>query len=478
MQFHSDYGEESWLNEALASFAGFQASKPFLSRSTGHGIADIFLESPGVGLTQWRAVEDKGPKYGAGFLFMMYLAQRFGDDIAARLLAEPANGWRAIANALREYTDISAEEVFADWVLTNYFLDARRGYGYRELDADLTPRQPIAGLNSFPATYESELTQYATDYIAVDVRGADRLFVRLWQEPEARLFVAFTGEDASFVYAISSDFTHARLTRAFNLDTSRQVWLEYRFWYDLAEENEYLFVTASTDNGESWQTLRGKYTDWSERYDEYYNYGYTGTARFWLHERIDLSRCAPSELLISFELMSDFGAAYRGAALDSVRIGAIGYQETFVSLADGWSAEGWILTDNRLPNNTWLQVVQDTGSGLRVSRELVTGNGDLTGDLLPGVSQALVAVSPVVPQTTLEAEFVLEINLLDTDGNVIVVERDCRVTTTAPLNFRDAPTATRSSCCRKAPQLGRLLAVRAGSTSNTRANPAGSAATT
>ena len=443
LQFHIDISEELWLDEAVASYAGHLIAEKYFSVHNTHGAGDIFLEAPDNGLTQWQTVEEKGPKYGAGVLFMIFLAERFGEDIIARLLVEKADGWQAVSKVLREHAGVSADDVFADWVLANYFLDSRRGYGYRGLEDDLEPPQPVAGLNSFPATYEGELPQYATDYITVDVRGADKLFVRLWQAPEARLFEAFTGEDASFVYAVSSDFTHARLTRAFNLDTSRQVWLEYRFWYDLAEENEYLYVTASTDNGESWQTLRGKYTDLSERHDQYFTHGYTGTARFWLHERIDLSRFAPGELLISFELVANFGASYRGVALDSVRIGAIDYKESFASLADGWSADGWILTDNRLPNNTWLQVVQDTGSGLHLSRALVSGNGDMTVDLLPGVTQALVAVSPVVPLTGLPTEYELEAYLLNAAGEVMVVARECSVATTTALNFRNAPNGNK-----------------------------------
>lgn len=443
LHYHKDSGEESWLDEALAMFAGFRASKPFLSRSTGQISADIFLEKPNTGLTQWYAVEDTGPKYGASFLFIMYLAQRFGDDIAARLLAEPANGWQSIIKVLREFTDTSVDEIIADWVVANYFLDARRGYGYRELDADLTPPSPAASLNSFPATHEGELPQYATEYLALDVRGADKLLLRLRQAPVAKLFDAYTGETASFAYAVSSEHSNPRLTRAFNLATSRHVWLEFRFWFDLDEDNEYLYVTISTDKGESWQTLRGKYTERSEVYDQFFTVGYTGKLRSWRNERIDLSRYAPGEVLISFELVSEYGTSYSGAAIDDVYIRTINYNEYFDSFDDGWTADGWIITDNRLPNNTWLQVGQDTGDRLHVSRELLTGSGELKIDLLPGVSNALVAVSPVVPRTGLPTEYQLEVNLLNAAGDVLQISRECTVTTTHALNFRAAPNGSK-----------------------------------
>ena len=439
LQYHSDAGEELWLNEGFAMYTGYHAAKPFLSKSTGHVTADAFLETPEVGLTQWYAMEDKTPKYGAVFLFLMYLTQRFGDDIAARLFAEPANGWQSVAKVLREFTDVSADQVFADWVLANYFLDARRGYGYRELDADLTPPAPAVSLNSFPAEHDGELPQYATEYISVDVRGADKLRLGLRQAPVAKLFNVYTGETASFAYAISSEHGHPRLTRAFNLATSRHVWLEFRFWHDIVDDREYLYVTISTDNGESWQTLRGKYTESSEVLDEFYAFGYTGVLRSWRNERIDLSRYAPGEVLISFELISQYGTSHSGVAIDDLHIRSIRYDEYFDSFDDGWTADGWIITDNRLPNNTWLQVVQDTGDRLHVSRERFTGAGELTVDLLPGVSQALIAVSPVTPRTGLPTEYSLEASLLDAAGNVLVVSRACSLTTTDPLNFRAAP---------------------------------------
>ena len=96
LKHHSDPGEELWLNEALATYVGFRVSKPFLSRSIGQSVADTFLESPNVGLTEWHSAEETRPKYGAGLLFIMHLTQRFGDEIVARLLAEPANGWLSV----------------------------------------------------------------------------------------------------------------------------------------------------------------------------------------------------------------------------------------------------------------------------------------------------------------------------------------------------------------------------------------------
>ncbi len=443
LHHHSDPGEEAWLDEALAGFAGYYATKALLSRQSIHWDADDFLAAPNTGLTQWQVAEDKSPKYGAGALFILYLTERFGNEIAARLLAEKADGWRAVEKVLREFEDVSADEVFADWVLANLLLDARRGYGYRALDADLTPPQPVASFNNFPVTHEGDLPQFGTDYFAVDVRGADKLYLRLWQAPDALFVPEGAPEGDHFAYAFASDSSNSRLSRDFVLTAPRQAWLDFRIWYDLDYDYEYGYVAVSDDDGRTWQTLPSRYTTKSRAYNKYYDVGFTGNSRGWRDERIDLSQFTPGRVTVSFELMSNLATSYRGMAIDDLRIKALNYHEDFETPDDTWRSEGWIRTDNRLPNNTWLQVVQETRDGFHVSRALVTGSGDLTVDLLPGVGQALVAVSPVVPQTSLPTDYELGFYLVDAEGVIMVVTRECTVTTTDVLNFRATPNGNK-----------------------------------
>ena len=210
LHYHSDFGEERWLDEGLASYAGYIASGSRLQGGIAQQNADAFLEAPGTGLTQWFAVEDKMPKYGAAFLFVLHLAEQFGDDIVPTLLKEKANGWSSVAKVLRDFTDVSADEVFADWVLANYFQDFRRGYGYRSLDAELNAPEPSASYNSFPAAHEGDLHQYATEYITVDVRGADKLNLRLRQDQDARLIKQAAAEGDHVYYAVTSIWGIAR----------------------------------------------------------------------------------------------------------------------------------------------------------------------------------------------------------------------------------------------------------------------------
>ena len=443
LHHHSDFGEELWLDEGLAGYAGYIASSSRLQGGLAQQTADAFLEAPQTGLTHWFAVEEKGPKYGAAFLFVLYLVEQYGQDIVPALLKEKANGWSSVAKVLRAFTDDSADEVFADWVLANYLQDVRRGYGYRSLDAELSAPEPAASYNSYPATHEGNLHQYGTEYITVDARGADKLNLRLRQDRDARLVKQAAADGDHFYFAVTSIWGNSTLTREFDLSAVDRAWLEYQVWYNLTDDLEYGYVTISTDGGRSWEALSGIIMRSSEVYEDFYPRGYSRRAANWRTERINISDYAPGKILLRFEVNSSYRTDYGGMAIDDLRIRNIGYHEDFESPDDSWVADGWIRTDNRLPNNTWLQVVQDTRDGLHISRSLIHGNGDLMVDLQPGVSQVLVAVSPVVPYTSLKTEYELELNLVNDAGEIMFVSRECTVTTTHVLNFRATPNGNK-----------------------------------
>ena len=436
---HMDPGEETWLNEAIASYAGYRVAEPLFRIHRAHGIADAFLEAPGVGLTQWEAARDKAPKYGAGVLFMVYLVQRFGEGIMARLLAEPSDGWRAVDKTLREMHGAAADEVFADWVLANYFLDADRGYGYREMEDELTAPEPTAVSNRFPSSRRGRLSPYGTDYLAVDVGGAGKLSLSLREAPEAQLIDVAPAEGEQFYFGLATDGGNPRLTRAFDLSAVEEAQLRFKIWYDLDNSQEYAYVNISDDGGLNWQTLPGNYTERSGIYSLYYDEGYTASSGTWLNERIDLSDYAPGQVLIRFEIVSHIGTAYGGVAIDDLSIDAIGFQDGFETADAAWIEAGWIRSDNRLPNNIWLQAAQETRGRLQVSRSLISGSGDLEVDILPGVSQVLVAISPVVAQTNQASPYRLELNLFDAAGAPMAAALQCQLRTTNGLNFRDAP---------------------------------------
>ncbi|MCY4466661.1 MAG: immune inhibitor A [Chloroflexi bacterium] len=436
LEYHRDNNEEWWMSEAMSTYVEYHLFGAEMLEWYGDG----FMKAPNIGLTYFHVEGDRYAQYAAVGLFAIYLAQRFGEDIIARLYAESLDGWRGVAKVLRDHYSASADDVFADWVLANYFQDSRRGYGYDDdVENVLTPAQPTQTLRSFPAVHNSSLPQYSTEYIVANVSGADQLSLLLTQAPELGFIETTAPEGDSFYYAPASVWTDSSLIRDLGQMPSEVIWLEFKVWHETEEEYEVAYVALSTNAGRSWNTLKGEHT--GEAY--WLEDAYSGSSGGWRQERIDISDYLLTKVLLRFGLMTDGSTLDRGFAIDDLRIDAIDFYDDFESSDDAWVVEGWLRTDNRLPQNTWLQVVQETEDGLHLDRYLVTGTQQVDIDVQTGVSRAVIAVSPIVPQTALETEYSLAVSMIDAEGNVMTVSRDCTVTTTAGLNFRDAPNGNK-----------------------------------
>ena len=144
-------------------------------------------------------------------------------------------------------------------------------------------------------------------------------------------------------------------------------------------------------------------------------------------------------ILLRFETYTEVSSTYRGMAIDDLRIDAIRFHDGFERPDEDWVAEGWLRTDNRLPQRVWLQIAQETPDGLRLSRHLMSASGEIIVDLLPDVWSAHVAISPILPRNALPTEYALTLRLFDSAGAPMAAARGCRVRTTHGLNFRAAP---------------------------------------
>lgn len=123
-------------------------------------------------------------------------------------------------------------------------------------------------------------------------------------------------------------------------------------------------------------------------------------------DRVDLSAYVGQAVLIRFELINDDAINQDGLAVDNVRLmdgERVLFTETFDDLAlpSGWQADGWIITDNRLPQSVWLHAIQQTANGFHVTRWNVTQNESVTFRLLADVEAVTFSVSPYAPFTTI-----------------------------------------------------------------------------
>lgn len=148
------------------------------------------------------------------------------------------------------------------------------------------------------------------------------------------------------------------LTREFDFsDVSGPLEISYQTWYDLEEDYDYLYLVASTDNGETWQIVLTPSGTAEDPSGNSYGWGYNGTTNAWIQETVDLSQFAGQKVLLRFEYVTDAAVNGEGLLLDDISIPAIDYFSDFESDDGGWQAAGFARVQNLLPQTFRLALI-------------------------------------------------------------------------------------------------------------------------
>lgn len=424
IHWYMDRGEDLWVNEGLSEYAQdvaeFGGSTMFV---TG------FAADPDLQLTTWRPVGgNNGPHYGSAYLFMAYLAQRFGRAAITDLVAAPANGMRGVDEALkRAGADVDSTQLFADWVVANYAdqpaaLGEQGRYGYQDLD--LPEFQPVAQYEQYPVAPQSAtVNNFAADYI--ELGGSGDVTFSFQGDTETQLAdAALAGTDRAW-WSNRADESAARLTRQYNLANiapGTPLTLTASMWWEIETDYDFGYVMASRD-GEHWQILRGQHTAEDNPSGNALGPGYTGSSGAdpdkqpqWVDEQIDLSAYAGGPLWLQFSYITDDAVNLSGWLVDNVQLAdpsgpiaplaagdAAGNEET-----GGWQSDGWLYSDNRLPQSWLVQVMEFDGDTLTAVREVpvaADGRAQVAIEGLGNGRRAVVAVSGLAPVTTLPAHY-------------------------------------------------------------------------
>jgi hypothetical protein len=427
IQWNVDANEDLWLNEALSELAYFYTGAPVPSSALALSNAQYFAEHPEAQLTarpERRFGEDDPASYvhyGAEKAFLVYLFGQFGAQFIADLAHNPAPGVVSIEQELAGLPNPrSFDEVFADWLVANLLLqpslvDPRWAY------TKFIPVQPVpAPIPSFgPAPIAGQLPPYGARYY--EIRSEDPVSVSFTGSTLARLTPVDPATGSYAWYSHRGDGSAFTLTRAFDLSGLSSATLEYKVWFELEELSDYAYLEISTDGGETWTILTTAFGTAEDPYDLNYGFGYTGALIDWVHESIDLSAFAGREVLIRFEVITDFHTNRDGLMLDDIAIPELGYfdgaedDDRASHNSGGWDAQGFVRSGNFVPVNwiVWLVEVGPT----RVTRIEVDDLAQAAFAIEafnPEVPFAAVIISPAAPVTTIEIPY--EITVDRTDG--------------------------------------------------------------
>ncbi|HEY9724595.1 MAG TPA: hypothetical protein V6D47_21515 [Oscillatoriaceae cyanobacterium] len=130
--------EDTWLDEGMAMYAmevagyGLPAGDGLIAKDL-----DGFEQNPSkYSLTDWSA-NPNGFAYGQSYLFVRYLADRFGQGVIKQLIDSPTSGEDSI-QAITEQHGETFGQFFRDWTVTNLIngTPLARGtvYNYNNLD--------------------------------------------------------------------------------------------------------------------------------------------------------------------------------------------------------------------------------------------------------------------------------------------------------------------------------------------------------
>ncbi len=406
IHWYNDRNEDTWLNEGSSELAAY------LNGFDVGGSDWSFAMRPDTQLNSWpEGPGAAGPNYGAGYLFMSYFLDRFGQAATQALVAHQENGFAAVDAVLADLgTGMTHQDFFADWVIANLLDDptiADGRYGYRDIDP---PSFSIdTTYSSFPASGETTVSQYGTDYI--ELMASQPLLFSFTGSTQVGLVNATAHSGRFLWWSNRGDDSNMTLTREFDLSGVQNATLQFWTWYDLEEDWDYAYVEASTDGGQTWEILTTPSGTPSNPNGNSFGWGYTGrsggggTAQ-WIQEQVDLSAYAGQRVLLRFEYITDDAVNRPGFTLDDIAIPEIGYSTDLESDGGGWEPAGFIRHDNVLPQR-WL--VQMVLFGPQTTVQRLTLDENQTGQwevpLGGGVNRAVIAVSGLAPVTTEPASY-------------------------------------------------------------------------
>jgi len=183
-----DNDEDPWIDEGLSGYAEELVGYP---EADSEAVPE-FLRRPDTSLSDWNFT-DSARFYGSTYLFMSFLAERYGSGLIGALVAQPRNGTAGLdaAFAARNLPD-RFQDAWQQWIVGNYASNDVR-HAYEALDGRRV------------ATFDVESLPLQDAVVAISGRlGTASILFRT----PGDLIIDFDGDDAGryrvWTYAMGS----------------------------------------------------------------------------------------------------------------------------------------------------------------------------------------------------------------------------------------------------------------------------------
>ena len=360
IHWNQDRNEASWMNEGLAELAVF---------INGYEVGSEFsyILDPDIQLNDWP--NDRtgiSAHYGASFLFLTYFLDRFGEEATKILVKHQSNGLESVDRVLSQIgaidpltgIDITADDVFLDWVLASYLMneDVSDGRYTYKIYPDAPQAEETESIDQCPQeSMTREVHQYGVDYLRIRCQGDFTLLFEGSTATEVVPVDPISGE--YFFWSNKADEGDMTLTRSFDFqEHDGPLTLNFWIWFDLEKDYDYAYLEVSEDR-ESWEILVTPSGTVEDPSGNSYGWAYNGVSGRWIEESVDLTEYAGKEVQIRFEYITDAAVNGEGMLIDDISIPEIGYFSDFESGSDGWESAGWVRIKNELPQYYGLALI-------------------------------------------------------------------------------------------------------------------------
>jgi immune inhibitor A len=376
---YHDLNEELWLNE------GFSELATLLNGYDAGGFDLLFSYEPDLQLNYWPGDSDEStPHYGASFLYVTYLLDRFGEKITRAVVADPLNSFESIDSVLsvNNIKDpltgevITADSFFSDWVIANYLQDpaisdGRYHYSNYADAPTMSPTEVISDCNNI--AINRDVKQFGTDYIKLNCTG--KIEIQFEGDSTVGVLPASPIDDGSVMWSNRADSSDLMLTREFDFSNiTGPIQMTYDTWYDLEKDYDYLYLMARIE-GENWQIVNTPSCTTLDPSGNSYGCAYNGLSGGWQTETVDLSQFSGKKVQLRFEYVTDGAVTGEGFMLDNLRIPEIGYNADFEANDGGWKPEGFVRIKNLL-SQTFLVSLIDPNDTQNPIRKFQVADGE------------------------------------------------------------------------------------------------------
>ena len=398
----------SWIDEGMGDLAIKVNGFPVL------GVTDMFAQHYNTQLDTWTS---SGEHYAASYLFFDYAAQRFGPDFIQVVIHAPAEGVNGVQAVLDQRANGTRfNDFFSDWAVTNYLNNSSVENGrYAYNNENTFQVTHIPSISQYPVTRTIQMNEYTGSYTTFQPTNPS-VTLNFTGTTTAKLLPVDAHSGKWMWYSNRADLSNMTLTRPFDLSkVLGKLTLQFWTWFDIEKNYDYGYVEVSTDNGKTWDILPGKNTTTDNPNGASYGAGFTGgsgvtsdrATPIWVQEQMDLSAYAGKPILLRFEYITDDALNQRSWAIDDIAIPEINYSDNVESGDGGWQTAGFIRTDNVLPQQYSVQVIEVGTATKVVPLPLDAQNrGMLTIDKFgTDVTKAVLVVSAFAPTTTEPTEY-------------------------------------------------------------------------